>query len=68
MDTMTSDELNGVFAMIRQHSSPMVWPLLDSVHRMAELDREFIASTEAKLQLVDALLEQRVAALGRHDD
>ena len=68
MATVNSEELDGVFRMIRDHSSPMVWPLLDSVHRMVELDREFIRSTEAKLQLVDALLDQRAAALGRHDD
>ena len=65
---MNPDELDGVFRMIRDHSSPMVWPLLDSVHRMVELDREFIQATEAKLQLVDALLETRAAALVRHDD
>ena len=63
---MNTEELDGVFRMIRDHSSPMVWPLLDSVHRMVELDREFIQATEAKLQLVDALLETRAA--GRHDD
>ena len=65
---MNPDELREAFALIRQHSSPLVWPLIDSLERMVELDRQFIDSTRVQVALLDGMLGTRLASVGRNDD
>ena len=65
---MTPEELRKAFALIRQHSSPLVWPLIDSLERMVDLDRQFIDSTRAQVAMLDGMLGTRLAAVGRNDD
>lgn len=68
MDDMNPDELREAFAIIRQHSSPLVWPLIDSLERMVDLDRQFIDSTRVQVALLDGILRTRLAAVERADD
>ena len=65
---MTDQELIEAFELVREHSSPMVLPLLLSLERAWMLDREMLALRATVNAMQDAMLDMRVAAVGRSDD
>lgn len=65
---MTDDQLIEAFELVREHSSPLVLPLLLSMERAWALDREFLGLSMAQKAMRDAMLDMRVAAVGRTDD
>lgn len=62
---MTDDQLIEAFELVREHSSPLVLPLLLSMERAWMIDREVIGLRETVNAMRDAM---RLAVVGRHDD
>lgn len=62
---MSNEDIAEAFELVRDNSSPLVHPLIDSLERMSLFDREAIAAINAKVQLLDAMLERRQNMLER---
>lgn len=65
---MTDDQLIEAFELVREHSSPLVLPLLLSMERAWATDRELIRLRDVQVRMTDAMLETRLAVVGRSDD
>lgn len=65
---MTDGQLIEAFELVREHSSPLVLPLLLTMERAWALDRERIQLEDMRRAMSDAMLDMRLAAVGRSDD